>query len=252
MPIPPFLVQKHVADQAPQAPSPPVNVPPTQNLPAPQAAVLPDGQQIALQVPRTPAELDALRQRGNELSGQLISARTRRDRLVNQLRRGDPDEAGVRQQVQYLDNRILSLEQAIDLNGKLIAGATPGAYAGQNVFGPPFTTRRMEVTPVLIVFILFVLAPAAFAFVWRSLKKPTPAALPQGWNEHLQRVERVEQAVDTIAIEIERISEGQRFLTKTLAERGDVATPKALGAGAAEPISQAKARDAVPVGERKI
>ncbi|HEU4995330.1 MAG TPA: hypothetical protein VFT29_10950 [Gemmatimonadaceae bacterium] len=33
------------------------------------------------------------------------------------------------------------------------------------------------------------------------------------------RLERIEQAVDSIAIEIERISEGQRFTTKLLSER---------------------------------
>ena len=33
------------------------------------------------------------------------------------------------------------------------------------------------------------------------------------------RLERIEQAVDTIALEMERIGEGQRFVTKLLAER---------------------------------
>jgi type II secretory pathway pseudopilin PulG len=33
------------------------------------------------------------------------------------------------------------------------------------------------------------------------------------------RIARLEQAVDTIAIEMERIGESQRFLTKVLAER---------------------------------
>ena len=33
------------------------------------------------------------------------------------------------------------------------------------------------------------------------------------------RMSRIEQAVDTIAIEVERMSEGQRFTTKLLAER---------------------------------
>jgi hypothetical protein len=37
--------------------------------------------------------------------------------------------------------------------------------------------------------------------------------------------ERLEQAVEAIAIEVERISEGQRFTTKLLAERRD-ATPE--------------------------
>lgn len=40
--------------------------------------------------------------------------------------------------------------------------------------------------------------------------------LPKGVD---QRLERIEQAVDAIAIEVERISEGQRFTTKLLADR---------------------------------
>jgi hypothetical protein len=39
------------------------------------------------------------------------------------------------------------------------------------------------------------------------------------------RLERMEQAIDSIAIEVERISEGQRFTTKVLAERSGVLPP---------------------------
>lgn len=42
------------------------------------------------------------------------------------------------------------------------------------------------------------------------------AALGQAQSETLNRVE---QAVDAIAIELERVGEGQRFLTKVLADR---------------------------------
>ncbi len=38
------------------------------------------------------------------------------------------------------------------------------------------------------------------------------------------RLERIEQAVDAIAIEVERISEGQRFTTKLLTERANEAS----------------------------
>jgi hypothetical protein len=40
-----------------------------------------------------------------------------------------------------------------------------------------------------------------------------------------QRLERIEQAVDAIAIEMERVSEGQRFTTKLLAERVPPSSP---------------------------
>jgi len=41
---------------------------------------------------------------------------------------------------------------------------------------------------------------------------------PQIPAEVANRLERIEQAVDAIAVEIERISEGQRFTTKLLSE----------------------------------
>ncbi len=38
------------------------------------------------------------------------------------------------------------------------------------------------------------------------------------------RLERIEQAVDAVAVEVERISEGQRFTTRLLTERAAEAT----------------------------
>ena len=46
-----------------------------------------------------------------------------------------------------------------------------------------------------------------------------------------QRLARVEQAVEAIAIEVERISEGQRYVTKLLSDK------QAIGPGAAQDIS---------------
>jgi hypothetical protein len=44
------------------------------------------------------------------------------------------------------------------------------------------------------------------------------------------RMSRIEQAVDAIAIEVERMSEGQRFTTRLLAERfGEGSTTPAVG-----------------------
>jgi hypothetical protein len=52
----------------------------------------------------------------------------------------------------------------------------------------------------------------------------------QGLGTSDQRLERVEAAVEAIAIEVERIGEGQRYVTSLLSER----SPQALeGAGEA-------------------
>ena len=44
------------------------------------------------------------------------------------------------------------------------------------------------------------------------------------------RLERIEQAIEAMAVEVERISEGQRFVTKLLAERS-THVPPAIPAG---------------------
>ena len=48
------------------------------------------------------------------------------------------------------------------------------------------------------------------------------ASLP---NDVGERLERMEQAIDAIAVEVERIAEGQRFTSKLLASRADVGRP---------------------------
>ncbi len=48
---------------------------------------------------------------------------------------------------------------------------------------------------------------------------------PQIPAEVMTRLERIEQAVDAIAVEVERISEGQRFTTKLLSEVRPAALP---------------------------
>jgi hypothetical protein len=47
---------------------------------------------------------------------------------------------------------------------------------------------------------------------------------------------KLDNAVDAMAVEVERISEGQRFVTKLLAERGTTpALPDAARAGGSAP-----------------
>lgn len=49
------------------------------------------------------------------------------------------------------------------------------------------------------------------------------------------RIVRIEQAVESISIEVERISEGQRFVTKLLAESRPQIPERSSGRAAPEP-----------------
>ena len=56
-----------------------------------------------------------------------------------------------------------------------------------------------------------------FALASAKAKERGPARLDDG------KLEQLQQSVDSIAIEVERISEGQRFTTKLLSEQARVA-----------------------------
>lgn len=51
------------------------------------------------------------------------------------------------------------------------------------------------------------------------------AAKPTIPGDVSSRLERMEQSIDAIAVEVERISEGQRFTTKLLSDRESHAIP---------------------------
>ena len=44
-------------------------------------------------------------------------------------------------------------------------------------------------------------------------------AIPPATGDTIARLERIEHAIDAMAVEVERIAEGQRFTTKLLSER---------------------------------
>ena len=88
----------------------------------------------------------------------------------------------------------------------------------------------MPAPEVVIVPVVFAI-PAIVAIVRMSFKHKEKMASLTGTansNPMLEaRLQRIEEAVETIAVEIERMGEGQRFVTKLLAERtGQLPEPK--------------------------
>jgi hypothetical protein len=63
------------------------------------------------------------------------------------------------------------------------------------------------------------LAIAVHAYLRRARRHAVPAVAPTLAPAADKRLERLEHAVDAIALEVERISEGQRFLTRLHTER---------------------------------
>ena len=77
---------------------------------------------------------------------------------------------------------------------------------------------------------MVVMLPISIAFARRIWRRGAAAvsAFPQELSD---RLNRLDQAMDSIAIEVERIGEGQRFVTRVMSENG-----RSLNAGASKPL----------------
>ena len=85
----------------------------------------------------------------------------------------------------------------------------------------------IPIAGMTMVVMLVLGVPFVRALVRRWERQPLYPAVPP---EVTARLERIEQAVDAVAIEVERISEGQRFTTKLLSERAaEVGVPRQRG-----------------------
>ena len=186
--------------------------------------------------PLTARDVQALRQRGSELSRQLTSASNRRNQLANSLEDAEGvNRQGIEQRIAQLDQRIMTIEQDIAQNGRLLASAPPSSLPVSSEVGSlPFGLNPGQVTGISIVGTIFVLFPLSVAMARNIWRRGSRQAAPAESKESAERMERLEQAVDAIAIEIERVSEGQRFVTRLLTEGS--APALSVGQNAAEPV----------------
>ena len=89
---------------------------------------------------------------------------------------------------------------------------------------------------ILVVAAVAVIAVAGMAFARmpdRHRERMASLGSSPSTNRELEsRLKRIEEAVDTIAIEMERMGEGQRFITKLLADRAPAEQLRERPAGA--------------------
>lgn len=80
----------------------------------------------------------------------------------------------------------------------------------------------IPITLFIMVGITIIGAPIARAIARRIERGIGGSGGPSLPNDVSARLERMEQAIDAIAVEVERISEGQRFTSKLLAGRPEL------------------------------
>lgn len=179
------------------------------------------------------AVYEALKEQRDELTNQLRRLENQRENLAEELQNGGLPAAartGLESRLTSVDARIAQVESQLAEADAAVAraAAVPGA-----VVPPPPRPRdpgppeEFWVLSGLMIF--FVFMPIAVAYARRIWKRGSAAvaAIPQ---EIYDRFNRLDQAIDSVAIEVERVGEGQRFLTRVYAEQ------RGLGAGPAERI----------------
>jgi hypothetical protein len=174
-----------------------------------------------------------LREKRNILREQKDVLERERNEIAQQVRSGpvgDADRTGLEQRLAQADQAITKVSIDIaETDAQLAqAASVPGAIVEEPprndwVNGPPveLIAWGMGLTAVL----LLPLVIARARRLWRSAN--VVSAVPP---EMVERITRMERGIDAIAVEVERIGEGQRFVTQLLAERAD-AEPVRLASG---------------------
>jgi hypothetical protein len=176
----------------------------------------------------------AMAQARAEIRAQLDEAVAERAALEAHMNeaRSNRARSDLRGEVRELDLRIEKLQDALGkIESKLTTTDGPRQTFTGTGFPTPFPLRApvdpfnpapMVIAVVGILFIGFPIALTIARLLWKRANNTPPAAVSA---EQTRRFDRIEQSVDAIAIEVERISENQRYLTRLLAE------PKKEGIG---------------------
>ena len=186
--------------------------------------------------PSASAVYEALRHANNVLREQRRELEGQRRQLTNDIERSDNaiSQKGIEQRIGTVDQRLAAIDKQIADNEALVAkaAAVPGAVVEQPP--PPPRPGPPEEAYALGAFFVFIVGlPLSIAYA-RRIWRRSAVAISKMPQEIYDRFARVDQSLDAIAIEVERIGEGQRFLMRMQAEQ-----QRALGAGPAERIEAA-------------
>lgn len=203
-------------------PAPAVALP--QGAPAPEATVAGTPQQV----------YRAFRAQRSVLGDQMDELQSMRRDLVSQLSQQNQSpatKASLEKRIASVDDRIADVDKQIATSDRAVAqaAAVPGATV------PTPSPRLDNPDPDMVAGLSFALLfaiviPITIAYsrrIWRRSAK-TEVQLP---TEMTERMASLERGVEAIALEVERIGEGQRFLTQAMVDRGEV---RAMRAG--EPV----------------
>jgi DNA repair exonuclease SbcCD ATPase subunit len=189
-----------------------------------QAPVLARAEQTAAQLGELRAKAADLKLRLSDLDGRRTQLKDRYDRfqgaeadriaLGKELAGVNHDLTATQVQLETTTEQIDELTTQREMERVFSLQPPPAAIATTAAVDPFLGPKDiMTISSGMFILVLpFVLVLARRLWI-RSV--PRPALDP----EESPRLQRIEQAIESIALEVERIGEAQRFTTKLLADR---------------------------------
>jgi hypothetical protein len=171
--------------------------------------------------------LSGLRERREILGQQLERVGERRQHLASELSNTSHAEGAVRggleKRLEVLDEQVVQLERDIVATDRLLAGAPPQLLAESRqeprvVHSGWDDEDALGLSAFTFGLGMLVVAAARRIRRWRRRNVPGAADAAAAGAGPDPRIDRLAHAVDAIAVEVERIGEGQRFVTQLLAD----------------------------------
>jgi hypothetical protein len=230
------------------APEPPVAPTPVAGQPAAPAA-FPSG-------PISQEQAEFLRAKRTALSNQLESVQERRDEVADQLRNPETSSSerpGLENRLRVLDERLISIEKEMAANSAQLANAPARRSSEGSTTVPGGRDRGARgFNPNLAIVLTFMLLVPFAVQLARRWFAPNSARYDRQQSAEAaalrDRMDKMESAVEAVAIEVERIGEGQRFLTQAMSE--PLARARSAAAVPVEVLSAGNVRDRDPADRR--
>jgi hypothetical protein len=217
-------------------------------LPPPVPARTPQAAPKAPAAPSTTA-LDGLsytqlKSRQDELQDQRQLLADRRSTVASTYERATgANKEGIAARLVVMDRSMAQIESDLSAVGLAMVPRRPVTGTTST---PPINQRRSNIGAAEVLLVgagvflatMLVAVPAAVRRAKRRWLRESPSSGTNGIGVGSERLDRIEHAVDAIAIEIERVSENQRFMTRLMTETQLAGTLAAVRGSAAAAKSE--------------
>jgi hypothetical protein len=176
--------------------------------------------------PPAPPDIEALARENQALSAQVANDALRAAAQAGRAAEGGPPSMGVvrnpdgRIIVTGRDGRTVVIDPKVGLEDDAVQEMVQTALAPPRAPEPRSRTPSDAVQIVAIVMTTLLLLLLGFPLVRGYLRRSAAGAAPAGPSPELAgRLARIEQAIEAVAIEVERIAESERYSARLLTER---------------------------------